>query len=70
MGPEFIMIANSERGIYTYINVNYIRYFEYSRDDDTTEIYLVSGYPEKSFVFEGNFTERILEQIKQLKKEE
>lgn len=70
MGPEFMEICNRERGIYTYINVNYIRYFEYSRDDDTTEIYLVSGDPKESFVFEGNFTERILEQIKQLKKEE
>lgn len=67
MGPEFIEINDTAHGIYTYINVNYIGYVQYSREENMTKIRLASGNPDDFWCY-GDVTDEIMKQIKQIKK--
>lgn len=68
MGPEFIEINDTAHGIYTYINVNYICYVQYSSEENMTSIGLASGDRDDCYCYEGDVTNEIMEQIKQIKK--
>lgn len=70
MGPEFIEINDTEHGIYTYINVNYIGYVQYSSEENMTKIGLASVDRDYCYCYEGDITNEIMEQIKAVKKEE